>query len=122
MGSTPALPILVLRPQTLSGLANGHYRVTIVTNGIPSIQRLMVIAGFSAAASSLGDGDQRLASGADVVRRRRRPSPTRSIDAHLSAIHTPSRSAPPPTSTTDTGLSPNTTYLYRVRAVNSSGP
>ena len=26
------------------------------------------------------------------------------------------------TSTTDTGLSPNTTYLYKVRAVNSSGP
>lgn len=109
---------------TLSALASGYYRATIFTNSLPSLERIILITGgavpgtpttFIAAAAStttvnLSWHISSNAAGYEVYR-------TTSISVpYVLALSTTATSA------TDSGLAPDTTYLYKVQAVNSAGP
>ena len=110
---------------TLRTLANGHYRVTIVTNGIPTVGTIIVFTGAAApaapslfAATATNTAQVVLswsavfgAGGYEVYRSTSLAGP------YALAVTTNSQ-----TTAIDSGLAANTTYLYKVRALGSAGP
>jgi hypothetical protein len=105
----------------LSGLANGYYRVTIITNAIPSVQRLMLITDFGAPASFSATAT----SGSEVALTWLPVDAATGYEVHrstsLSGPYTLAATTTG-TSTTDAGLTANITYLYKVLATGSGGP
>ena len=106
---------------TLSGVPNGYYRASIVTGGIPSIQRLILVADFgppSSLSATATSASQVSVSWAAVI------GATSYEVYRSSSINGPylfvASSSGAPIS--DTDLAPDTTYLYKVRALNGSGP
>ena len=102
---------------TFDNLAPGHYRVSVVTNGIPSVQHLVLITDFGApaffSATLFGSAVELdwsavgAASSYDIFR-------STSLTGPYSFVKNSAG-----TSTSDSSIAPNITYLYKVRAVKS---
>ncbi len=112
----------VFTSTTLSALANGHYRATLFANGIPSLQSIMVVSGMMPpAAPSLLTATA--ASSSTVALKWTPVLEAGGYEVYRSSLNGPyalvlTTSA---SSATDSGLSADTTYLYKVRALGSGG-
>jgi hypothetical protein len=107
---------------SVSTLANGYYRGTVITNGIPSDERVIIVTnGFvpsvplhflatatSTSAVALTWTATANATGYDIYRS--------SLNSPFAFLTTASTN-----SAIDSGLTANTTYLYKIRAVDAAG-
>ena len=106
---------------TLSGLANGYFRATIVTNAIPSLSSIILIATPSVSAPPAPSGltagaitassvvvSWHLVAAADSYQVLRNAGGGFSLISTVTSL-----------SYTDSVVSPNTAHLYKVRAVTS---
>lgn len=108
---------------THSTLADGHYRLTIITNGIPSVQRFILFTGMGSPATpaiilATTVSTATVALSWAAVDEGALYQVYRSTSINGPYNHALTTSA---TSATDGSTAPYTTYLYKVRALGHGG-